>query len=337
MKPTNFAKNLKTFFADYLPNIKNLSGNTISSYRDAFRLLLVFCQDIRKIKPEKLCFKHFNEDLITDFLEWLQIDRGCSIATRNQRLVAIHAFFRYVQVQEPAYLHLSQQILQIPCKKHPPSTVQHLTTEQIKDLLEAPNPRTESGRRDMTLLSVLYDTGARVQELCDLRIRDVRLEKPARVVLTGKGNKTRTVPILGNTVELLKQYLMEKRLSQIDKHDDPLFFNQRYAKLTRGGVRYILQKYATRLSEKHPHISLKKLTPHTLRHSKAMHLYQAGVNLIYIRDILGHVDISTTDIYARMDIEAKRQALEDVYPDLTPDVLPDWNRDGNLISFLNSL
>jgi site-specific recombinase XerD len=337
MKPTDFAKNLRTFFADYLPDVKNLSDNTISSYRDAFRLFLVFCQDMRKIKPEKLCFKHFSEELIICFLDWLQTDRGCSIATRNQRLVAIHALFRYVQVQEPAHLHLSQQILQIPCKKHPPSIVQHLTTDQIKDLLASPNPKTESGRRDMTLLSVLYDTGARVQELCDLRVRDVRLEKPPRIILTGKGSKTRTVPILGNTVELLKQYLMEKRLSQNAKQDDPLFFNQRYAKLTRGGVSYILQKYATTLSEKHPHMSLKKLTPHVLRHSKAMHLYQAGVNLIYIRDILGHVDIATTDIYARMDIESKRRALEDIYPDLTPDVLPDWNRDGNLLSFLNSL
>ena len=327
MKSTEFSKHLRTFFANYLPSVKNLSGNTISSYRDAFRLLLIFCQDIRNLKPEKLCFKHFSDELIIQFLEWLQTERSCSISTRNQRLVAIHSFFRYVQVQEPAYLHLSQQILQIPCKKYSPSIMQHLTTEQVKEILASPNSRTESGRRDMTLLSVLYDTGARVQELCDLRVRDIRLEKPAMITLTGKGRKTRSVPILGNTVELLKRYLTEKQLLQNGKQDSPLFFNQQFTKLTRGGISHILQKYA----------SGRKLTPHILRHSKAMHLYQAGVNLIYIRDILGHVDIATTDIYARMDIESKRRALEDIYPDLTPNVLPDWNRDENLLSFLKNL
>jgi len=327
MKPTEFSKHLRSFFANYLPSVKNLSGNTISSYRDAFRLLLIFCQDVRNLKPEKLCFKHFSDEFITQFLEWLQTERSCSISTRNQRLVAIHSFFRYVQVQEPAYLHLSQQILQIPCKKCSPPIVQHLTTEQVKEILASPNSRTESGRRDMTLLSVLYDTGARVQELCDLRVRDIRLEKPAMITLTGKGRKTRSVPILGNTADLLKQYLTEKQLLQNGKQDNPLFFNQQFTKLTRGGISYILQKYS----------SERKLTPHILRHSKAMHLYQAGVNLIYIRDILGHVDIATTDIYARMDIESKRRALEDIYPDLTPNVLPDWNRDENLLSFLNNL
>jgi len=327
MKPTDFSKNLRSFFANYLPNVRNLSGNTISSYRDAFRLLLIYCQDIRKIKPEKLCLEHFDEDFIISFLEWLQTNRGCSISTRNQRLVAIHAFFRYVQVQEPVYLHLSQHILQIPCMKHSPSIVKHLTPEQVKELLATPNSKTESGRRDITLLSVLYDTGARVQELCDLRVRDVRLDKPAMITLTGKGRKTRSVPILGNTIGLLKQYLMEKQLSQNGKQDNPLFFNQQFTKLTRSGVSYILQKYTSK----------KGITPHILRHSKAMHLYQAGVNLIYIRDILGHVDIATTDIYARQDIESKRRALEDTYPDLTPTALPDWNCDDNLLNFLNNL
>jgi len=179
MKTTDFAKNLTTFFGNYLPGVKNLSGNTILSYRDAFRLLLMFCRDVRKITPEKLCFKMFNIGLVSDFLEWLQNERGCSIATRNQRLVAIHAFFHYVQVQEPGQIHLCQQILQIPCKKCQQPLVRHLTPEQLKDLLASPDAYTQSGRRDMTLLSVLYDTGARVQELCDLRVRDIRLDHPA--------------------------------------------------------------------------------------------------------------------------------------------------------------
>lgn len=337
MKPTDFAKNLTAFFASYLPGVKNLSGNTILSYRDAFRLFLVFCRDNRKIVPEKLCFKILDDHLVAGFLEWLETERNCSIATRNQRLVAIHAFFRYVQVQELGQLHLYQRILQIPCKKYQQPIVRHLTPEQTKDLLAAPDISTHSGRRDMTLLSVLYDTGARVQELCDVCAHDVRFEHPAMITLTGKGCKTRHVPILGNTVGLLQSYMRENNMLQNGKLDAPLFFNQRYTKLTRGGISHILQKYAAMVSLYHPDMP-EKLTPHVMCHSKAMHLYQSGVNLVYIRDILGHVvDISTTDIYARADMESKRKALENAYPDITPDVLPDWNRDENLLGFLNNL
>lgn len=308
MKTTDFGKNLTAFFANYLPGVKNLSGNTILSYRDAFKLLLVFCRDVRQIHPEKLDLKLIDDQLIVSFLDWLQKERSSSIATRNQRLAAIHAFFRYVMFQEPGYLHLCQKILQVPFKKSQKAIINHLTPEQTRELLLAPDSTKLRGRRDMVLLSVLYDTGARVQELCDLRIRDIRLDAPAVVSLTGKGSKTRHVPILGNTVELLNSYLTENNLLQNGKQVSPLFYNQHFTKLTRGGVSHILQKYAEVLSLKYP--ELMKITPHVLRHSKAMHLYQAGVNLVYIRDILGHVDISTTDIYARSDIESKRKALE---------------------------
>jgi site-specific recombinase XerD len=333
MKPTDLAKHLTDFFTRYLPGVKNLSSNTIPAYRDAFRLLLVVCRDERGLPLEKLSFGRMNEQLILQFLDWLQAWRGCSVSTRNQCLVAIHAFFRFVQVQEPGQMFLCQKILQIPCKKYAQPLVQHLSPEQIRDLLAAPNASARTGRRDMTLLSVLYDTGARVQELCDLRVRDVRLEHPVIVTLTGKGRKTRHVPILGNTVDLLRAHLQENALLQNGKRDAPVFFNQCHVPLTRGGVSHILQKYAALAC---PELQ-KTLTPHVLRHSKAMHLYQAGVNLVYIRDILGHVDIATTDIYARADTEFKRRALESAFPGIMPDVLPDRNRDQNLLDFLNRL
>ncbi|OCQ52192.1 Tyrosine recombinase XerC [Photorhabdus australis subsp. thailandensis] len=336
MKPTDFAKNLTAFFTGYLPSVKNLSTHTLLSYRDTFRLLLVFCKDVLNIPPEKLCLNRLDDRLITGFLEWLENERNCSVATRNQRLVAIHVFFRYVQVQEPGQLHLCQRILQIPGKKHQRQIVRHLTPEQTKDLLAVPDPRTQSGRRDMTLLSVLYDTGARVQELCDLRVRDIRLEPPAIITLTGKRHKTRHVPLLGNTVALLRSYMQENNLLHNGKLDSPLFINQRHTKLTRGGISHILQKHAKAISSRHPGMK-EKITPHILRHSKAMHLYQSGVSLVYIRDILGYVDISTTDIYARADTESKCKALENAYPDITPEVLPDWSHDENLLGFLNNL
>jgi len=337
MKSYDFAKYMTSFFAQYLTDVKNMSNNTILSYRDTFRLLLLYCHDHENMMPEKMQLKVLDDKLLLRFLDWLQKERSCSIATRNIRLAAIHSFFRYVQVQEPQYMFTCQQVLQIPFKKHLTPIVRHLTPDQTRDLLAAPGFETRSNRRDTTLLSVLYDTGARVQELCDLRVRDVRLEKPSIIKLTGKGSKTRHVPLMANTVNLLHTYMEENNLLKNGNQDLPLFSNQRHGKLTRGGVSYILHKYADGLSENYPNIP-QKLTPHVLRHSKAMHLYQSGVSLVYIRDILGHTDISTTDIYARADTESKRKALEKAYPDLTPTgVLSDWNRDLNLLDYLNSL
>jgi site-specific recombinase XerD len=336
-KPTNFAKHMTAFFSSYLPVVKNLSPNTILSYRDAFRLLLAYCLDNENMPPEKLRIESFDDKLLLRFPDWLQQERGCSIATRNNRLAAIHTFFRYVQSQEPGQLLTCQLMLQVPFKKHQTPIIRHLTSEQTKDLLAAPGFATHKHRRDTTLLSVLYDSGARVQELCDLRIRDIRLDYPPVIQLTGKGRKTRHVPLMANTTELLRSYMEENKLFQNGNQDMPLFFNQRRSKLTRGGVSYILRKYADSISVKYPDIP-EKLTPHVLRHSKAMHMYQSGVNLVYIRDILGHVDIATTDTYARADTESKRKVLEEVYPDITPsDELPDWGRDLNLLDYLNQL
>jgi site-specific recombinase XerD len=200
--------------------------------------------------------------------------------------------------------------------------------------LKQPNWQTKDGRRDVTLLSMLYDTGARVQEICDLRVKDVRLEYPALVTLTGKGCKSRHVPLVGNTVNLLKTYMQENDMRQNGKQDMPLFFNQRHTALTRKGITHILQKYADEL--KGTDIP-QKVSPHMLRHSKALHLLKAGVNLLMIRDILGHASIQTTEIYARVDMETKRKVLENVYADITPEKLPDWNQDKNLLDFLGNL
>jgi len=337
MKPTDLAKHMTAFFSDYLPGVRNLSSNTILSYRDAFRLLLTYCRNCENIPTEKLRVASFDDKLLVRFLDWLQRERGCSIATRNVRLAAIHAFFRYVQAQEPGLLFSCQLVLNIPFKKYQQPIIQHLTPEQTRNILAAPGFSTRDTRRDTTLLSVLYDTAARVQELCDLRVRDIRLDQPAIACLTGKGRKTRNVPLIANTVKLLRSYMEEHNLLKNGCQDLPLFINQRREKLTRGGVSHILSKYAAFVAAEQSDFPLKP-TPHCLRHSKAMHMYQAGVNLIYIRDFLGHVDISTTDLYARVDVESKRKLLENVCPDLAPsDELYDWSRDQNLLDYLNNL
>lgn len=336
MKPTDFAKHLTEFLSVYLPSQKNVSKNTVYSYRDTFKLLITYCQDIHNIPAERITVSLLSCEWIVGFLQWLETERRCSISTRNQRLAAIHSFFRYLQVEEPSGLHHFQKVMSIPIKKAKTTTVEYLTPEALKLLLEQPDKHTAKGRRDLTLMSVLYDTGARVQELVDIKVCDVILDSPAVVVLHGKGNKARRVPVTKNTVSLLRAYLTEKSLDKPWKNQNPLFFNSQQHKLTKEGVAYILEKYAES-ARKSSTIVPAKVKPHIIRHSKAMHLLQAGVNIIYIRDFLGHVDVKTTEIYARADMETKRNAIENAYPDLIDSNLPDWNKDHELLAWLSQL
>ena len=329
---TDFANHLEHFFTDFLIGCRNLSKNTISSYSDTFRLLVIFFNDQLSISPEKLRLKNINNKSVRDYLDWLQKERKSSNATRNQRLAAIHSFFRYLQMQDPKQLLSCQQVMQIPFKKNVQRLLNHLTVSQVSSLLRQPDMSKKGERRDAVILSVLYDTGARVQELCDLKVQNIRLESPASISLTGKGHKTRIVPIVGNTVKLLANYLEENKLTATHRLDHPLFYNQRRQALSRGGITHILKKYADLVEDNNMPV---KVTPHVLRHSKAMHLLQAGYTMVVIRDWLGHVSIQTTEIYATLDIEAKRKLLERTFPDNIPDYdLPDWNKDGNLIDFL---
>jgi site-specific recombinase XerD len=270
---------------------------------------------------------------IIDFLNWLELERNCSISTRNQRLASIHSFFRYVQCEEPSGIYHFQKVISIPIKKTEKTIVEHLSPEAIKLILQQPNIGSPKGRRDLTLLSVLYDIGARVQELIDIRICDIFLDSPEVIAVTGKGNKTRRVPLMKNTVALLKSYLSENTLNKPWKNQYPLFVNNQHKKLTKEGVSYILNKYVSMAKADSPIIP-ERVSPHMLRHSKAMHLLQAGVNLIYIRDFLGHVDIKTTEIYARADTEMKRKAIENAYPDIIDSNIPDWSKDKELLSWL---
>ena len=274
--------------------------------------------------------------LIISFLEWLENERKCSISSRNQRLAAIHSFFRYVQSEEPSGMFHFQRIIAIPIKKAKKPVVEYLTPEAMKLFLEQPDKHNPKGRRDLTLMSILYDTGARVQELIDIRVCDVILQDPPVIILTGKGNKTRRVPIMKNTVLLLQNYLTENKLNKPWKNEYPLFTNNQRHKLTKEGVAYIVAKYVES-ARKASTIVPTKVKAHMFRHSKAMHLLQAGVNLIYIRDLLGHVDLKTTEIYARTDTETKRKAIENAYPDLIDSNLPDWSKDQALLSWLSEL
>lgn len=340
MKKTNdFAWYLSSFLSKYLPGQRNVSTNTIASYRDTFKLLLVFCNDARGLKPEMITLKLITRETIIEFLDWVEKKRKCSISTRNQRLSAIHAFFRYVQKESPENLFEIHKILGIPLKKNPKPLIPYLTADEIKILFEQPDMNSSEGRRDLVLLILMYDTAARVQEVIDLRIRDIRLSSPAVVTLHGKGDKTRQVPIIGKTQNYLAEYLEEHKRYDcgIAKADTPVFFNQQHNKLSRWGVSYILNKYVEKAKQNTKFGADFAITPHVLRHSKAMRLLQAGVNLIYIRDFLGHSDVVTTQIYCRADSEMKRKAIESAYVDLSIGEMPKWEENEDLMHWLQNL
>jgi integrase/recombinase XerD len=332
---TDFAVFLHRFLTSHLAGLRGCSPATIASYRDAFKLLIAFFRDDRSIPPGKLTLDLIDAAAIAGFLNWLEASRHNSISTRNQRLAAISSFFRWLQSQDPARMASCQDILAIPAKKKTQPGVNHLTVEQTRRLLAAPDRSTRRGRRDATLLATLYDTAARVSELAGLTVRDIRLQPPALAVLTGKGRKIRHVPLGGNTAALLRAYLAEHGLDKPGHDDHPLFGNQHGSKLSRGGIAWIIGKYQVRAGD--PALAGADLSPHVLRHSKAMHLCEAGIPLPYIRDILGHVDLSTTEIYARASTEAKRKALEAAYTDIVTDDLPEWNQDPGLLSWLARL
>lgn len=338
VKENDFAKHLSYFLSKYLPGQMNASSNTVASYRDTFKIFLNYCETEKNLKPELFQMETVKKELIVDFLDWLEIERECSISTRNQRLAAIHAFFGYVQKESPENLFEIQKILSIPTKKKPKPVIPFLTTDEMEILLKQPDRTKESGQRDLVLLAVLYDTGARVQELIDLTIKDIRLDKPAVITLHGKGRKSRRVPIMKNTATLLNEYLKNYDGNKgCSLHDSPVFYNQHKTKLTRRGISYILNKYVAMARKEEGFYNDGVITPHVLRHSRAVHMLQSGINLVYIRDFLGHVSVTSTEIYARADSEMKRKALESAYVELDTGDLPLWEKDGELMKWLQNL
>ena len=336
---TDFAEYLECFFTDYLAAEQGVSKHTVRSYRDTFILLIDYMSDIQGVCINKLSMKDFSRDGVLAFLNWLQDNRKNSASTRNQRYAAIRSFCEFLERKDPTRLATWQSIRSIKSKKSPMVTVNHLTVDAIKCLLEQIPTQDRHGRRNLTLLSLLYESGARVQELVDLTPSSLRLDKPALVRLHGKGDKTRVVPLMDQQVKILLVYLEENHLNIPSQRERPLFFNSSGAKLTCSGVTYILKTYAAMARVVHPELIARQISPHILRHSKAMHLLQAGVNLVYIRDILGHVSVQSTEIYARADSKLKRESLEKASRDIIDKEIGEssWEKDKKLRSFLKSL
>lgn len=289
---TDFAKYLSRYLSSYLPYERNVSPNTIAAYRDSFVVFINYMKDEKHIKVDKLTLESITKENVVSFLSWLIDPKGYNISTRNCRLAAIHSFISYLQYEKVEKLNEWQSILSIKNMKKESNAPNYLTIDGIKLLFAQPDADDYGGLRHLTILALVYDTGCRVQELIDLTVDSLRIQtEPYTIRIYGKGRKTRIVPMVRNQTVFLQKYMDSYRLNEDNCRSHPLFFNNRGEKITRTGVTYILKKYADMARQITPSLIPERISCHSLRHSKAMHLLQAGVNLIWIRDLLGHATI----------------------------------------------
>jgi site-specific recombinase XerD len=302
----SFAVLLEKFFVERLMKQRNASPHTIKSYRDTFRLLLQFLQKRLQKPPSSFQLSEIDAPSIAEFLEKLEQDRCISARSRNLRLTAIRAFFRFAALEAPANSAQIQRVLAIPGKRHEKAIISFLTQTEVKALLEAPDQTTWGGRRDHALILVAVQTGLRLSELTGLKRMDVLFGTGAHVRVIGKGRKERCTPLTKQTGSVLKAWMLEIQ----DVESQPLFPNARGGKLSPDGVQYILAKHTTTACRSCPSLAQKRVTPHTLRHTMAMELLQAGVDRALIALWLGHESVETTQVYLHANLALKEQLLD---------------------------
>lgn len=307
MTMNDFARILEDFFVKYLSVERGCSINTRKNYRDTFVELFAFLNETLGIPSNKICMETFSFDTINSFLDWLEETKGVSVATRNNRLAGIKSFFKYVSYKEPYRLNLCSSILDIKAKKNISAPMNYLTIAAIEQLFASFDLKDPDELRDFCIIALLYESGARVSELICIKLCEIRLDMPSTVVLHGKGGKSRIVPIDRTLAAKIRRYV-----SLFKKEpDDYLFTNAQKKPLSRRGVDYILQKHFKEVRSVSPSVFPEKISPHCMRHSRAMHLLENGVNLIYIRDLLGHASVTTTEIYSKANPEIKRKHIEE--------------------------
>lgn len=335
-KPNALARVLRGFFADHLPCVRGSSPHTILSYRDTLVLFLRFVADRGKRSVSQLDLDDLGPPEVLAFLEHLETNRHNLVATRNVRLAAIHAFFRYCATADPTRVEHCQRVLAIPFKRTGSRPIHYLEYDEIQAVLASVDRNTADGRRDYALLATMFNTGARVQEIVTLCIRDLRLEALPQVRLCGKGRKERWCPLWSQTTEMLQAWLGEP--GRDVSPDRPLFCNHRGERLTRFGVRYLLRKYCARAKGAMPSLGRKRLHPHSMRHSSAVHLLRSGVEITTISQWLGHASVATTNRYATVDMETKRKAIEQARPtNFGSDGPAPWRADASILDWLERL
>ena len=331
MHSNGIAPHVQAFFADYLCQQKRLSPQTIVSYRDTFRLLLMFLRDQTGVEPSALRVADVDAPAVLSFLTYLEQQRGNSVRSRNIRLSAIRSFFRLVALRDPDSLGIVTRVLAIPMKREDRKLIGYLTRTEIQALLAAPERSKWGGRRDHALLLTLYNSGARVSEVTTLRREQVNFGASTFIQLTGKGRKERTVPLWPDTAQVLKTWFAERG----DAAGPIAFPNARGQALSREGVDYLLQYAIQRAIPACPSLATKHITPDVIRHSTAMHLLQAGVDIATIALWLGHESIETTHMYLQADLAMQEKALEKLDP--LEGVWKRFQVDDPLLAFLTSL
>jgi integrase/recombinase XerD len=340
MKPAcanALARALFKYFQEYLPTLRGMSPHTVHSYRDAIVLFLRFAAARQKRPVDRLDLDDLSLDTVTEFLADLEQTRHCCVATRNARLAALHTFARFAASQAPEHLAELQRVLAVPFKRGPRrGPVEFLTQQEVKQLLATPTAPSPQQERDLTLFALMLNTGARVQEVLDLRVKDVRFEPPYQVCLHGKGGKTRLCPIWAHTAKRLQRMLAASHWPV--EPDRPVFLNRVGEKLSRFGVHYLLRKRLARCAEEEQSFRGRRIHPHTLRHTTAVHLLKAGVDFATISHWLGHASLNTTMAYARADMDLKRQALARIFPDAPRPPRKGRARDGvDVVAWLQRL
>ena len=306
MKQTLFLKQLASFFDTFLSQNKNCSKNTIAAYAYGFSTFFEFMSEKNGKPHYKIDYKDLAPGIFDDYVLWMQNEKHYSAATQNQRMAAINSFLKYASRREMAAIPALNATGGVSAPKVKEAIFPYFTVEEMKVLLRMPKWTKKSGYRDMVILSLMYDSGARAQEICDLRYGDITIGKKSKIILHGKGNKAREVPISADVAKMIRQYLKEHQLSD----NDPLFSSQRAKQMTTACIRNLVRKYVTLAREECPTLfKSKNYSPHSFRHSKAVHMLEAGVPLIYIRNFLGHESVKTTEVYARVSQAGLVKAL----------------------------
>jgi site-specific recombinase XerD len=336
-KDINIASPIHAFFEHHLVSQRGLSTHTVLAYRDTLKLFLQFAVQHCRKSCTDLTVDDLTADLVRQFLDHLERTRKNSVRTRNARLAAIHAFFRYLSTLDPRFLAPCRAVLAVPFKRHEQPVLEYLEKEEVLDIFGHIDFQKPQGRRDDALLRMLYNTGMRAQELVDLNVNHVRFNRPYYVLIHGKGHKERTCPIWVETLHALKTYIEERHLRFTDTV--PLFVNAKGQRLSRFGLRYIVAHRVAVAAKTSPSLLTRKVSPHTYRHTTAMHLLQSGTEFNMIRSWLGHASIDTTHGYVEIDLEMKRKTLQSCEKLLpkTKREGPSWHRDPNILEWLSTL
>lgn len=297
---------MKHFFSHYLPVQRGLSINTVMAYRDAVKILLCYAADTLKTSVDELAVEDITEPLVLGFLDHLEQVRGCSARSRNARLAAIRSLFDFIAREEPVLMLQCRQIRAIPLKRTEHKTIDYLEEKEMQAVLDAVDINSRTGIRDRALLLLLYNTGARVSEIVDLELDCLRLDDSAQIKLMGKGRKERSCPLWPETVTALEAYLKHRNPKRTGT--ERVFLNANGSPITRFGIRHITRKYGVQAQTQHLSAS-KQVTPHTIRHTTAMHLLRSGNDINMVSYWLGHADINTTHIYVEINMEIKRTMI----------------------------